>query len=168
MFQNNESFEYTEEDNISWKEVYDKIPKLLKMIQQIFVEKLEKKGEDVKILELLKELDLRIKEDEPYIMKETDFDDINFYKYILKTSIYYLKQGKINAIINELSPPVYKHMVDLCAIMQRILKEQKNYEKRDVKYYLYHIINAFADIDNKLEKDFKFLKCGIELLKKIL
>ena len=35
MEQNNESFECAEEDNISWKEVYDKIPRLLKMIEQV-------------------------------------------------------------------------------------------------------------------------------------
>ena len=162
----NKSFELSEEDNITWKEVYDKIPRLLKMIEQIFVEKLENKGENVKILEFLKDLDLGIKEDEPYIMHESDFDNINFYKYILRTAIYYLKQNNINTIINELNPPVFKHLIDLCAIIQRIIKEEKNYEKRDVKYYIYHIVNAFADIDNKLESDFKFLKCGIELLLK--
>ena len=35
MSKNNESFECTEEDNISWKEIYEKIPKLLKIIQKI-------------------------------------------------------------------------------------------------------------------------------------
>ena len=35
-----------------------------------------------------------------------------------------------------------------------------------MKYYIYHIANAFSDIDKKLEEDFKFLKCGVELLLK--
>ena len=168
MEQNNESFECAEEDNISWKEVYDKIPRLLKMIEQILIKKSEDNDDDVNTLEFLKDFDLGIKADEPYIMHESDFDDTNFYKYILKIGIYYLKQKNINTIINKLDPSIYKHLIDLCAIMQKILKEEKNYEKRDVKYYIYHIINAFSDVEveNKLEKDFKFLKCGIELLLK--
>lgn len=32
-------------------------------------------------------------------MPESDFDDINFYKYLLKTAIYFLKQGNINVIV---------------------------------------------------------------------
>ena len=40
-------------------------------------------------------------------------------------------------------------------------KRRKNYENRDVKYYIYHIVNAFSDEDDKLETDFKFLKCLI-------
>ena len=162
----NQIFEYFEEDNISWKEVYEKIPKLLKIIQQILEKKSENNEENISIQEFIKDLDLGIKADEPYIMQDSDFDDINFYKYILKTSIYYLKQDNINSIINKLNPSVFKHLIDLCAIIQRILKEEKNYEKRDVKYYIYHIVNAFSDIDNKLELDFKFLKCGVELLLK--
>ena len=58
-------------------------------------------------------------------MQETDFDNINFYKYILKTSIYYLKQDKFNSIINKLNPPIFKHLIDLCAIIQMILKKKK-------------------------------------------
>ena len=162
----NQIFEYFEEDNISWNEVYEKIPKLLKIIQQILEKKSENNEENISIQEFIKDLDLGIKADEPYIMQDSDFDDINFYKYILKTSIYYLKQDNINSIINKLNPSVFKHLIDLCAIIQRILKEEKNYEKRDVKYYIYHIVNAFSDIDNKLELDFKFLKCGVELLLK--
>ena len=107
--------------------------------------------------------DFEIAAQEPYIMKESDFDDINFYKYILKVSIYFLKKKDNNAI-NKLDPPVLKHLIDLCAIIQRILTSENNYEKRDVKYYLYHLINAFNENDDKLENDYKFLKCGIELL----
>ena len=168
MEQNNKGFEYTEHDNISWKEVYVKIPRLLKMIEQILMKKSEDNEDDANTLEFLKDFDLGIKADEPYIMNESDFDDTNIYKYILKIGIYYLKQKNINAIINKLDPSIYKHLIDLCAIIQRLLKEEKNYEKRDVKYYIYHIINAFSDVEveNKLEKDFKFLKCGIELLLK--
>ena len=162
----NQIFEYSEENNISWKEIYEKIPELLKIIQQILEKKSENNESNITTQEFLKDLNLGIKADEPYIMKETDFDDINFYKYILKTSIYYLKQDKLNSIINKLNPPIFKHLIDLCAIIQMILKEEKNYEKRDVKYYIYHIANAFSDIDNKLEEDFKFLKCGVELLLK--
>ena len=163
----NESFENSEkEDNISWEEVYDKIPKVLTLIQQILIKKSEDTENNINIEEFLKDFDLEIKEDEPYIMKESDFDNTNFYKYILKISIYYLKQDNINAIINKLNPSIYKHLIDLCAIIQIILTEKSNYEKRDVKYYIYHIVNAFSNADDKLEKDFKFLKCGIELLLK--
>lgn len=165
----NESFEYSEkEDNISWEEIYDKIPKVLKMIKQILLTKSEDNDSNINIFEFLKDFDLEIKAEEPYIMKESDFDNTNFYKYILKVAIYYLKQENINAIINKLYPSIYKHLIDLIDIIQMILNEKKNYEKNDVKYYIYHIINAFSDTDteNKLENDFKFLKCGIELLLK--
>ena len=162
----NQIFECSEEGNITWKEVYEKIPKLLKMIQQI----LEKKSEDIENnvdpIKFLDYFDLGIKADEPYIMQDSDFDKINFYEYILKTAIYYLNQSNINIIINMLNPPVFKHLIDLCLIIQRILNEEKNYESREVKYYIYHIVNAFSDAENKIEKDFKFLKCGIELLLK--
>ena len=165
----NESFEYSEkEDNISWEEIYDKIPKVLKMIKQILLTKSEDNDSNINIFEFLKDFDLEIKAEEPYIMKESDFDNSNFYKYILKVAIYYLKQENINAIINKLYPSIYKHLIDLIDIIQVVLNEKKNYEKNDVKYYIYHIINAFSDTDteNKLENDFKFLKCGIELLLK--
>ena len=135
----NQIYDYFGKDNISWKEIYEKIPELLKIIQQILEKKSENNESYITTQELSKDLNLGIKADEPYIMKKTDFDDINFYKYILKTSIYYLKQDKLNSIINKLN---------------------------DVKYYIYHIANAFSDIDNKLEEDFKFLKCGVELLLK--
>ena len=144
----NQIFEYSEENNISWKEIYEKIPELLKIIQQILEKKSENNESYITTQELSKDLNLGIKADEPYIMQETDFDNINFYKYILKTSIYYLKQDKFNSIINKLNPPIFKHLIDLCAIIPMILKEEKNYEKRDVKYYIYHIANAFSDIDN--------------------
>ena len=162
----NKSFELSEEDNISWEEIYEKIPKLLKMIQKILETKSEVIENNINTLVFLKEFNLGITEDEPYIMQESDFENINFYKYILKVAIYYLKQDNINIIINKLNPSIFKHLIDLCIIIQRILKEEKNYEKRDVKYYIYHIINAFSDDENKLEKDFKFLKSGIELLLK--
>ena len=162
----NECFESDKEDDISWKEIYDKIPKVLEIIQQILVKKSEDKENNINIQEFLKELKFEVKADEPYIMNESDFDDTNFYKYILKVSLYYLNQENINVIINKLNPPILKHLIDLCAIIKIILNEKTNYEKSDVKYYIYHIINAFSDNDEKLENDFKFLKYGIELLLK--
>ena len=30
----------------------------------------------------------------------------------MRTAIYYLKQNNINTIINELNPPVFKHLID--------------------------------------------------------
>ena len=87
-------------------------------------------------------------------MKESDFDDTNFYKYILKVTIYYLKKENINTIINKLNPPILKHLIDLFPIIQIILNEKRNYEKSDVKYYIYHIIHAFSDNDKKLENGF--------------
>ena len=162
----NEVFELDEEDDLSWEEIYDKIPKVLEIIKQILVKKSEDKENNINTQEFLEKIDLEIKAEEPYIMNESDFDDTKFYKYILKVSIYFLQQENINAIINKLNPPIFKHLIDLCAIIQIILNEKRNYEKNDVKYYIYHIINAFSDNDKKLENDFKFLKCGIELLLK--
>ena len=51
------------------------------------------------IKKFLKDFNLWIKADEPNIVPESDLDDINFYKYLLKTAIYFLKQGNINVIV---------------------------------------------------------------------
>ena len=136
----NESFEFDKENDISWEEIYDKIPKVLEIIQQILVKKSEDKENNINAQEFLEKLDLKIKAEEPYIMNESDFDDTKFYKYILKVSIYFLKQENINAIINKLNPHIFKHLIDLCAIIQIILTEKRNYEKNDVKYYIYIIL----------------------------
>ena len=55
-------------------------------------------------------------------------------------------------------------MIDLCIIFQKLLIIKDNYGKSDIKFFLYHLVNDFSDDDDKLEDDFKFLKCGIELL----
>ena len=81
----NEGYDYYEkEEIITWEEVKDKIPKFLKLIRYISVKNLENKDNNIDALELLKEFDLGIKEEEPYIFNLSDIDDINFYKYILK------------------------------------------------------------------------------------
>ena len=132
----NEVFELDEEDDLSWEEIYDKIPKVLEIIKQVLVKKSEDKENNINTQEFLEKIDLEIKAEEPYIMNESDFDDTKFYKYILKVSIYFLQQENINAIINKLNPPIFKHLIDLCAIIQIILNEKRNYEKNDVKYYM--------------------------------
>ena len=160
----NENFGFCEKEDISWTEVHNTIPKLLKLIQQILIKKIEDRKNNIITSDFFKgKDDFEITAEEPYIMNESDFDDIHFYEYILKVSLYFLKK-KDNNTINKLEPAILKHLIDLGAILQIILYEDKNYEKRDVKYYLYHLINAFSEDDDKLENDYKFLKCGIELL----
>ena len=132
---------------------YEKIPKILEIIQRILIKKSEDKENNINMEEFLEELVLEVKSEEPYIMNESDYDNTNFYKYILKISIFYLKQENINATINKLNPPILKQLIDLCAIIQIILNKKTNYEKKDVKYYIYHIIHAFSEYDKKLEND---------------
>ena len=52
----NQIFEYSEENNISWKEIYEKIPELLKIIQQILEKKSENNESNITTQEFLKDL----------------------------------------------------------------------------------------------------------------
>lgn len=157
--------DYLNNDDITWDIVYDKIPKLINLIKQLVTEKYEKFNEKISLEEYIKKYPLDIIEEEPYIMEEKDFDKVDFYKYILKCTLYFLKEEKENPI-HTLSPVILKHLIDLCNILEILLSKSENYEKEDIKYYLYHLISAFSNSKKKLENDYKFLRCGIELLLK--
>ena len=161
----NKSYEITDkEETITWEEVYIKIPKLLTLLKKILLQKIENRTISITTLDFFKGIDdFGIDPEEPYIMGENDFDNENFYKYVLKVSLYYLKK-KDNNTINILEPSILKNLIDLCTITQKILIDKDNYKRNDVKYYIYHLINAFSEEKDKLENDHKFLKCGNELL----
>ena len=86
--------DYLNNDDIAWDIVYDKIPKLINLIKQLVTEKYEKFNEKISLEEYIKKYPLDIIEEEPYIMEEKDFDKVDFYKYILKCALYYLKEEK--------------------------------------------------------------------------
>ena len=131
----NESFESNEKDNkITWSEIYGKIPKLIKLIYQILTEKMNKKEENINILDFFKEIDFGIEQKEQYIMNLEDFDNENFYKYILQISIHFLKV-KDNNPVNKLNPIILKHLIDLCIIFQKLLIIKDNYGKSDIKFF---------------------------------
>ena len=57
-------------------------------------------------------------------------------------------------------------MIDLCNVLRILLSQSEKYEREDIKYYLYHLISAFSQSKEKLINDYKFLRCGLELLLK--
>ena len=54
----NQILKYSEENNISWKEIYEKIQELLKIIQQILEKKSENNESNITTQEFLKDLNL--------------------------------------------------------------------------------------------------------------
>ena len=150
-------------DSMTWEDIYNKIPKLLNLIKQIIRDKLEKYDETISLEKYLKEKTLGINGEEPYIMGENDFENVEFYEYILKCSMYFLRQEKENPI-HTFSLVIIKHLIDLCNVLEIILLKTENYQKDDVKYYLYHLISAFSNDKSKLESNYEFLRCGLELL----
>ena len=63
------------------------------------------------------------------------------------------------------SSVIIKHLIDLCNVLEIILCNNKsNYNNKDVKYYLYHLISSFSDSKEKLENDNKYLRFGLEIL----
>ena len=150
------------DDSISQAELYDKIPKLIQLIREILIDRLEKKEQST-LDTYLDKIPLGIEGREPYIMNEKDFDDVNFYNYILKCSVYFLKD-KSNTF--NVSDSILKHLIDLCNVLEILLKDVKNYEEKEVKYYLYHLISVFSRTKEKLGDNYKFLRCGLILLLK--
>ena len=101
MSQNNKSIEQQKENDdsinaeITWEEVYEKIPKLIDLIKHILVtDKYENFDDKISLEKYLDEYPSEIIEEKPYIMEENDFDKVDFYKYILKCALYYLKEEK--------------------------------------------------------------------------
>ena len=68
----------------------------------------------------LDKIPLGLEKKEPYIMKEADFDNENFYKYILKCSVYYL-HNEVEKTINDLPPVIIKHLIDWLNFLDIIL-----------------------------------------------
>ena len=100
MSKNNKSIEQQKENDdsinaeITWEEVYEKIPKLIDLINHIVTDKYESFDDKISLEKYLDEHPSEIIEEEPYIMEENDFDKVDFYKYILKCALYYLKEEK--------------------------------------------------------------------------
>ena len=67
----NESFEYNEKEDISWSQVKEKIPKLLILIKEILIKKIEDEENHINTLYFFEvKDDLGINAEEPYIMNE--------------------------------------------------------------------------------------------------
>ena len=158
---NNEK-KINQEQELSWDDVYKIMPKVLELLKNIAIDKITNYSNELSTKKYLEKASLGIIQKDPYIMTETAFDEVNLYGYIFSSFAYYLCNN--NDKINKIKTVILKHIIDMCNVLKNIINNKDNYQKQEIKFYIFHLINTLSEGDVKPENDFKFFKCGIEYL----